>query len=144
MINSPLGCFHHAVGVADPSIIPDSQMTASTYFTNEHAPHFGRINDTRGDGWGALYAKDPSDWLQVDFGRTAQVCAVETQGDTEGDEWVIDFSLSFSSDGVSWTHSEYANDTQVVSYVSSRLFLDLREVMMQLSPTLRNNYTRLD
>ena len=30
------------------------------------------------------------------------MCAVATQGDTDGDEWVIDFSLSFSLDGTSW------------------------------------------
>lgn len=82
-------------------------MTASSYFSSGFLPHYGRLHDTRGDGWSAKNSKNPSDWLKVDFGRTSLVCAVATQGDTDGDEWVIDFSLSFSLDGTSW---EYAED----------------------------------
>ena len=107
--NSSPGCFHHAIGVQDPSIIPDNQMTASSYFSSSYYPHFGRLYDIRGGGWAGRTSRNPSDWLQVDFGRIALVCAVATQGDTYGNEWVIDFSLSFSSDGASWMHS---NDSQ--------------------------------
>ena len=83
-------------------------MTASTYFSSGYSPHYGRLHGTRGDGWGAKKSKDLTDWLQVDFGRTALVCAVATQGDINGNEWVIDFSLSFSSNGsgASWVYSK--------------------------------------
>ena len=108
-LNSSPGYFHHAIGVQDPSIIPDNQMTASSYYSSRYYPHFGRLHDVRGGGWAARASRNPSDWLQVDFGRIALVCAVATQGDTYGNEWVIAFSLSFSSDGVSWT---YSNDSQ--------------------------------
>ena len=81
-------------------------MTASSYFSSGYYPHFGRLHDTRGGGWAGKTAKNPLDWLQVDFGRTALVCAVATQGDTSGNEWVIAFSLSFSSDGASWVYSK--------------------------------------
>ncbi|XP_068704778.1 uncharacterized protein, partial [Montipora foliosa] len=43
-----------------------------------------------------------------------QVCAVETQGDVDGIAWVIDFYLSFSSDGASWSNFTYKNGTQVI------------------------------
>lgn len=90
-------------------------MTASSYFSSSWQPHYGRLNDTRGGGWSASKRANPSDWLQVDFGRNVEVCAVETQGDVNGNEWVIDFYLSFSSDGTSWTTYKYENGTQLVS-----------------------------
>ena len=108
-------CFHNAVGVANPSIISDDQMTASSYYSSRWLPHYGRLNDTRGGGWAARLSSGVSDWLQIDFERTVQVCAVETQGDVDGNEWVIDFYLSFSSDGACWSTSTYENGTQVVS-----------------------------
>jgi len=107
--NSSTGCFHHAIGVQDPSIIPDNQMTASSYFSSSYYAHFGRLHDIRGLGWAGRTSRNPSDWLQVDFGRIALVCAVATQGNPSLNEWVIDFSLSFSSDGASWM---YSNDSQ--------------------------------
>ncbi|XP_044166885.1 uncharacterized protein LOC114952391 isoform X3 [Acropora millepora] len=112
------GYFRHAIGVQDPSIIPDNQMTASSYYSSSYYPYFGRLHDIRGGGWAGRTPSNPSDWLQVDFGRIALVCAVATQGDTYGSEWVIDFSLSFSSDGASWMHS---NDSQGNKMVFTRL-----------------------
>ncbi|XP_068670713.1 lactadherin-like isoform X2 [Montipora foliosa] len=114
MTNAADTCFHHAVGVADPSIISDDQMTASSYYSSRWLPHYGRLNDTRGGGWAARLSSGVSDWLQIDFERTVQVCAVETQGDVDGNEWVIDFYLSFSSDGACWSTSTYENGTQVI------------------------------
>jgi len=110
-----IGCFHHAVGVADPSIIPDNQMTASSYYDTDWLPEYGRLNDSRGDGWSTYYSESIDDWLQIDFGRTVEVCAVETQGNVWGDEWVIDFYLSFSPDGISWTNYTDGNGAQAVS-----------------------------
>lgn len=81
-------------------------MTAYSYYSSRFYPHYGRLHHTRGDGWSAKKSSNPLDWLQVDFGRTSLVCAVATQGDTDGDEWVIDFSLSFSLDGTSWEYSK--------------------------------------
>ena len=113
--NSLPGYFHHAIGVQDPSIIPDNQMTASSYYSSSYYPHFGRLHDIRGGGWAGSVPSNPSDWLQVDFGRIALVCAVATQGDTYGSEWVIDFSLSFSSDGVSWFYSRDSQGNKMAS-----------------------------
>ncbi|XP_068752631.1 lactadherin-like isoform X2 [Montipora capricornis] len=107
-------CFHHAVGVANPSIISDDQMTASLNYSSYWLPHYGHLNDTRGGGWAARLSSSVSDWLQIDFERTVQVCAVETQGDVDGIAWVIDFYLSFLSDGASWSNFTYKNGTQVI------------------------------
>ncbi|XP_068679872.1 adhesion G protein-coupled receptor L4-like isoform X2 [Montipora foliosa] len=108
-------CFHHAVGVAHRSIIGDHQMTASSLSGINGAPYYGRLNMNR-MGWRASTSNSLFDWLQIDFGRTVKVCAVETQGDFVGvpNAWVIDFYLSFSSDGASWSNSTYENGIQVI------------------------------
>ena len=44
-------CFNNAVGVADPGIIPDYQINASSwYYTRykSYSPYYGRLNETRG------------------------------------------------------------------------------------------------
>ena len=107
-------CFHHAVGVADSSIIGDHQMTASSSFGVTGAPRLGRLS-MASLGWRASTSNSLFDWLQIDFERTVKICAVETQGGLGNNAWVIDFYLSFSSDGASWSNSTYKNGTQVVS-----------------------------
>lgn len=54
----------------------------------------------------------------VDFGRTVLVCAVATQGNVGGSLWVINFSLSFSSDGTSWIYSKDADGNKKASLSS--------------------------
>ncbi|XP_078381896.1 uncharacterized protein LOC144664624 [Oculina patagonica] len=107
-------CYNNAVGVANPSSIQDNQMTASSQFDDRHLPSYGRLNNARGGGWCAEQANETNDWLQIDFNRTVEVCAVATQGDNDGiEEWVTDFKLSFSSDGGNWTTYRDANDTEM-------------------------------
>ena len=48
------------------------------------------------------------------------MCGVATQGDIDGDEWVTEFELSFSSSGDSW---ETYKDTNGVNMVRFRWFL---------------------
>lgn len=129
--NSSSGCFHHAIGVEDPTIIPDNQMTASSYYSKKYYPYYGRLHHTRGDGWSAKKSKNPSDWLQVDFGRTSLVCAVATQGDTDGDEWVIDFSLSFSLDETSWEYSKDPDGNKKASLDFLDSYFDLNTKAQQ-------------
>ena len=110
--------------MANPSIISDDQMTASSNYswTSYWLPHYGHLSDTRGGGWAARLSSSISDWLQIDFERTVQVCAVETQGDVDSIAWVIDFYLSFSSDGASWSNFTYENGTSLTRWVTSLVF----------------------
>ena len=93
-------------------------MTASSQYSTRHQPAYGRLNGDRGDGWCAKEAGRNDDWLQVDLGETIEVCALATQGDRNGNEWVTAFKLSSSTDGNSWTPYKVANSTEVVRYVS--------------------------
>ena len=116
---SEVKCFDYPVGVSSPGIIPDNQMAASSYTTTDYSSYRaynGRLHDTRGDGWCSAVPDSNSDWLQIDFARIIQVCAVATQGDVNGNEWVTDFKLSYSTDENVWTTYEDANGTDQVTY----------------------------
>ena len=98
-------CYNNVVGVADPSVIQDNQMSASTQYNDSTQAAYGRLNDNRGDGWCAREATRPDDLLQVDFNRVLQVCGVATQGNNGGvlSTWVKSFELSSISDENVWT-----------------------------------------
>ena len=112
-------CYSNAVGVSNPSIILDSFMRAKGH-DKSHGynvlPSYGRLNGNRGDGWCAEI-NDKDQWLQVDLGKVIEVCAVATQGDISGNNWVIDFKLAHSKsyeDGFS-TYKE-ANGSEAVRF----------------------------
>ena len=95
-------------------------MTASSYTTSSYSSYRaynGRLHDTRGDAWCTAVQNSNNDWLQVDFAKTVQVCAVATQGDVNGNEWVTDFKLSYSSDGNNWTLYKDTNGVEQVKCV---------------------------
>ena len=124
------------MGVANQSVIPDNQMTASSFYYKygaNDAPHYGRLHGNRGDGWCASTANG-NDWLQVDLGKIFQLCGVATQGDGDfgfGDEWVADFKLSYSSNENNWTIYEDGNGTEVVRLMA------LTVILQKLSPAKR-------
>ena len=85
--------------------ISDSAITASTSYTAVSlAPSVGRLHFlSSGSGkygsW-AAEANDKNQWFQVDFGSWTKVTAVATQGRQDADQWVKNYKLSFSYDGV--------------------------------------------
>lgn len=116
----PSACFGNAVGVASPSIIPDNQMTASTYLMYINSPHYGRLNDIRGDAWCAQSSSGAQDWLQVDLGKTVEICGVATQGNIKDPKyWVTKFKLAYSSDGGGWNTYRDTHGMEVVSGVKT-------------------------
>ena len=112
-------CYSKAVGVSNPGIILDSFMRAKSH-DKSHGynalPSYGRLNGARGNGWCAEI-NDKDQWLQVDLGKIIEVCAVATQGDINGNEWVIDFKLAYSKsyeDG--WPTYKDANGSEAVRF----------------------------
>ncbi|XP_078346829.1 lactadherin-like [Oculina patagonica] len=106
-------CFTKPVGISDQAKIPDDHMTASSQYGDGFQAAYGRLNGDRGDGWCAKEASRNDDWLQVDLGTTFRVCGVATQGDRNGNEWVTDFRLSYSSDGNVWTPYKGSNGLEM-------------------------------
>jgi len=119
------GCDMSPVGISYPSIIPDKQMTASSQYSNHYQPFYGRLHGLRGDGWCSKYPDRNDDWLQVDLGETVHVCAVATQGDVDGNEWVTDFKLSYSSDGNNWTPYKDGNGREVVRFIFLKMIYNV-------------------
>ena len=119
-------CFSKAVGVSNSSIILDSFMRAKSHDSRhgyKALPSHGRLNGTRGDGWCAE-KNDKDQWLQVDLGKIIEVCAVATQGDINGNEWVIDFKLALSKSFEGrWPTYRDANDLEVVRFAPKCCFV---------------------
>jgi len=109
-------CFNNAVGVADPGIIPDNQISAYSYVSSNFYPYYGRLRGTRGYGWCAATCCNNQTWLQVDLGRTIEICGVATQGHRTGSYWVMEFKLSYSSDGNVWNTYLDADSTEKVIF----------------------------
>ena len=106
-------CFNNPVGVADPGVIPDEHMTASTQLSFRQAIH-GRLNGNRngGGGWCTENCCESQEWLQVDLGQTTEICGVATQGNVLFGAYATSFKLSFSRDRSSWN---FYKDTDGVS-----------------------------
>ena len=90
-------------------------MTASSRYSNDDYPYYGRLHGSRGFGWCAADS-DSTPWLQVDLGKAFEVCGVAIQGSSGFPEWVTDFKLSYSSDGITWTTYKYEYGTEVVRF----------------------------
>ena len=105
-------CFDcNDIGVASISVIPDSHFTATTQYSNQYKPCYGRLHDTRGNGW--CSSNYENQILRVDLGKIYDVCAVATQGNPSVSEWTSSFSLSTSLDNVTFTDYNENNALKV-------------------------------
>ena len=101
------------VGVEDLKRIPDNRITASTYVSSNYHPFYGRLNGKRGSHgvWCSTNSDDRTGYLQVDMGSVHIICAVATQGATDGYTKVTSYKLKLSLDGS--TYNFYMEDNTV-------------------------------
>lgn len=110
-----LGCGHgHGVcalplglvGEEIQRIIPDTSITASSYFANDTSHGFRQMWRARlgcnSSSWTAD-AQDTQPFIQWDLGVMAHVVGVRIRGRPDEDCWVTQFTLSHSKDGVTWS-----------------------------------------
>ena len=97
------------VGVEDPHIIPNAQITPSSYFLSYYA-HMGRLNGVK--CWCQKTTEITDDYIQVDMGALHTVCAIATQGKKNG-SFVKSYKLSFSIDESSWSVYQEQNIDKV-------------------------------
>ena len=80
--------------------ILDSQISASSEQTNDHAAIQGRLHfqtiPGKAGAWSAL-TNDIDQWLQVDLERKYKVARVATQGRNASNEWVTEYKLQYSN-----------------------------------------------
>ena len=109
---STAGCLE-SLEISTSRNVPDSDMTASSQYSDKYTPSGGRLNypvqyDSQGDvthigGWAAATA-DQNQWLQIKFSQIFQISGVATQGRADDAHWVTSYKLEYSIDGSSWTY----------------------------------------
>ena len=83
--------------------IPDSKITASTVQSASTTAKNGRLNYTSGSSWCAK-TSDSNPYLQIDLQTLHIICAVSTQGNSQANQWVKNYTLQSSIDGSHWTN----------------------------------------
>ena len=78
--------------------IPDNKITATSELS---AAKNGRLNYTSGSSWCAR-PSDTKPYLQIDLQTLYIICALSTQGNSQADHWVKNYTLQFSNDGTTW------------------------------------------
>ena len=111
-----VSCFLNAVGVADKDIVPNGKMTASSRHSWGSLAYYARLNGNKGYGWCSDECCENDEWLQVDIGRTVEICGIATQGSPRGQYWVEDFKFSYSTDGSRWTTYQDPEGTEMVRW----------------------------
>jgi len=106
------------VGVEDKNKIPEARMTASSYYSSNYYPYYGRLNENRGNGaWCAKTTTDRTDYLQVDMGAVHYICAVVTQGIRSRSVWTTGYKVHLSTDGVTWKSYKENNVEKVTRII---------------------------
>ncbi|XP_073227971.1 uncharacterized protein [Porites lutea] len=85
--------------------ILDNQLNASSELNASTPAKNGRLNFVAGSSWCAS-TSDTSPYLQVDLQIPHIICAVSTQGNSQGSQWVKSYTLQSSTDGTTWTGYE--------------------------------------
>ena len=85
--------------------IKDSQITAYSEYSVQHAAKFGRLyfkaSDSKQGGWSAGYTA-ANQWIQVDLRKYTIVKGIATQGRNGYSQWVTKYKLQYSDDGVNF------------------------------------------
>ena len=92
--------------------ILDSDISSSSVLNANTPAKNGRLNYSGGSSWCAA-TNDSKPYLQVEFESLYIICAVSTQGNSKGDQWVKTFTLQTSKDGTTWTDYQEAGIPKV-------------------------------
>ena len=97
-------------------------MRSSSIYQNQNQAKNGRLNGN--SAWCAESRDGNQDWLEIELEEITEICGVATQGEEEDDSYVIDFKLSYSSDGSGWTtyKNSYGSEKVGLYYFFTRNF----------------------
>lgn len=91
-------------------------VTASSQWDKYHAAFLARLHwQRRGRYMGAWSARHNNryQWLQLDFGRWAKVIRLATQGRQDADQWVTQYYVRHSLDGIRFVDYQERNTRKV-------------------------------
>ena len=92
-------------------LIKDAQITASSEWDSNHAAIQARLNfKARGAKLGAWSARsnDANQWIQVTIGSYTKLTGIATQGRNGHSQWVTNYQLQYSDDGVNFQYYKEA------------------------------------
>ena len=93
----------------------DGDISSSSVL-NTHTPaKNGRLSYTGGSSWCAA-TNDSQPYLRLDFHKLYIICALSTQGNSQGDQWVKKYTLQSSKDGTTWTDYHEAGILKVCQF----------------------------
>ena len=104
-------CTHLDLGMESGSI-PDNNITASSIQSASTPARNSRLNFASGSSWCAG-TSDSNPYLQIGLQTPHIICAVSTQGNSQADRWVKEYTLQSSIDGSSWTNYTEIGEVKV-------------------------------
>ena len=85
--------------------VPAGNRTASASWSDptpgQHAPSYSTLNSVQ--AWSAIAGNPVGAWLKLDLGAVQTIEGIVTQGRGNGDQWVITYTVEYSSDDVTYT-----------------------------------------
>ncbi|KAL9987750.1 hypothetical protein ACROYT_G002106 [Oculina patagonica] len=105
------GCQDEELGMGNGYIL-DREITSSSVQSASTPAKNARLNYTEGSSWCAA-ANDSKPYLQIELERLFIICAVSTQGNSQGDQWVKTYTLQSSKDGTNWTDYQEAGVVKI-------------------------------
>ena len=103
--------------------IRSSQLSTSSSWDRNHGPSNGRLHLRRaGARVGAWVARHNTrlQWYQANFGRPTRVVKIATQGRQDSRQWVTQYYLTFSQDGVHFAEYEQNSNRKVCNLSNTR------------------------
>ncbi|XP_072045026.1 uncharacterized protein [Amphiura filiformis] len=96
------------LGMESGSIL-DSQLSASSVWDSSHGPTRARLNQpregfSRGAWTAGSHAQDQEQWIQVSFLSETIITAVVMQGRDDEDQWVTQYWVEYTRDGLTWSY----------------------------------------
>jgi len=92
-------------------LIKDAQIIASSEWDSNHAAIQARLNFKAGGSkqgaWSARY-NDVNQWIQVFLGSYTKLTGIATQGRNGVNQWVTQYQLEYSDDGVNFHYFKEA------------------------------------
>lgn len=101
-------------------LIPDRHVTASSWYSDEHLPYYGRMGTKIGQGAWCAAASDANPFLEIDLGFEHSINGMVIEGkhrlasDQLGEAWVREFLISFSTTREKWNNVTDVNSQQPI------------------------------
>lgn len=122
--------------------IPNYAITASSMWDRNHGPYLGRLHFTaRGHyqgGWSARH-NNRYQWFQVDFRKPTKVTSVLTQGRQNANQWVTQYRLAYSQDGLTWAFYKLRDAFKVRCTSGKMWSVNLSKVAFSRTQNTLNN-----